>query len=220
MKNTIKLVIAIIIFLAFVFLHKSVQKNSLDIGLSWTLSAMAPYILQLVSAFLVSFQVSVLLKNKGWLFMRFIFMMVLIAACGIAFWLNPIYEGDFSNNSKIVTVKSSDGDVFQQGLTMVALPGCKFCFGRIPLLNQLKIRNPQLNITVLIVKESPETYDLYSSELVGTINIETSNQGNLIAQITQGRFPAFFYMNSEGQLVFWGEADFGTVALDWVERKN
>ena len=166
MKSSFKLIGSILIFTTFVLMHKSLEINSFDVGMSWTLSAFVPYILQFIAAFLVAFQVVTLVRNKGHLFKRLFFLVSLIAFCGVAFWAHPIFEGDFSNDKQEVVIKTNDGNVFNEGLTMAALPGCRFCFGRIPLLNELKSRNPKLNISVLIVSESQETFEVYNSELV------------------------------------------------------
>jgi len=219
MKSSFKLIGSILIFTTFVLMHKSLERNSFDVGMSWTLSAFVPYILQFIAAFLVAFQVVTLVRNKGHLFKRLFFLVSLIAFCGVAFWAHPIFEGDFSNDKQEVVIKTNDGNVFNEGLTMAALPGCRFCFGRIPLLNELKSRNPKLNISVLIVSESQETFEVYNSELVGTINVSYSPHGNLIAQTTKGRFPAFFYANNKGELFYWDQKGFGTLALDWIEGR-
>jgi thiol-disulfide isomerase/thioredoxin len=219
MKNSYKFIIAILLFIAFVLLHDSVEKNSLQIGLSWTLSTLVPYILVLIASFLVGYQLTSLFKDRSRSLSRFIFLFTFLAFFGIAFWAHPIYEDDFSNNMNQVVLDSNEGPVFDEGLTMVALPGCPFCFARIPLLNELKTRNPQLNITVLLVKESEETAEIYNKELVGTINVEVTKFGSLIAQNTKGRFPAFFYRTEKDEIMYWDQRDFGNLAFDWIEGR-
>ena len=220
MKNTYSVVGSIVLLIAFVLMHDSLTKNSFKLGFSWTLASMIPYVVQFIAAFLVAIQLQTLVNVKKYVYKRLVFTISLVALCGLAFGINPIYEGDFSNNQQQVTMKSNEGDVFDKGLTMVALPGCPFCFARIPLLNKLKSRNPSLKITVLIVSDSQETYDIYDSELVSTIEIAYSPHGQLIAQTTQGRFPAFFFMDRKGGLVYWNQEGFGTLALDWIEKHH
>lgn len=219
MKNSYKLIGAIILFAAFVLLHETIEENGLQLGLSWTFSALVPYILVAIAAFLVGYQLSLFFKGKSRPVSRFVFLLSFFASCGIAFWVHPIYEDDFSNNVQHITLKSNDGDIFDHGLTMVALPGCPYCFGRIPLLNKLKSRNPELSLTVLMVKESEETFEVYNRELVGTINVSISKYGNLIAQTTKGRFPAFFFRTENDEIMYWDQRDFGNLALDWIEGR-
>jgi hypothetical protein len=220
MNNSTKLIGAFILFAGFVFSHSSIQQNTLGMGFSWTLATIAPYVLQFLAALLISNQIARLLKTKGGLIQRMIFGVALLALCGIAFAFNKIYEGDFANGQQDVALSVEHEKVFNPHLTMAALPGCGFCFAKIPMLNALKSRNPNLNVSVLIMGESEHSYTKYRELLDESIKIDFSEHGMAIAPITRGKFPSFFFLEEDGTLRYWPHVGFGMRALDWIENNH
>lgn len=220
MNNTVKLIAACILFAGFVFMHVSIQQNTLSMGFSWTLSTAAPYILQFLAALLVSNQVARLLSSKGRLLQRIIFGVALVALSGIAFSFNKIYEGDFANDQQKVALAVEHDLVFNKGFNMAALPGCGHCFAKIPLLNALKNRNPELNVTVILAGDSEESYAKYREELDESIAITVTEHGLAIAQITRGKFPSFFFLEEDATLRYWPHVGLGMRALDWIEKNH
>lgn len=216
----LKILGPIVIFVAFVLLHKSIENNVFSMGFSWTLSAIIPYILQFIAGLLIALQFSQLLRAKSRLIQRLVGVLALLATCGIAFAINPIYEGDFANTKSDVVVNVNGETIVKEGLTMVALPGCPYCYGRIGTLNFLKDRNPDLNIEVMLVKEDSLTIANYTKRLLPSIKITATEHGLAVSQVIKGSYPAFLFRTKEGVVKYWKQQDFGTGAQDWIEDNH
>lgn len=216
--NIKRLIIAVILFAGFVTLHKAIQNNVLDLGASWTFSSITPYVLEFVTAILLAYQVALILNKKNKLLRRIVLVGGVILLSGVAFALNPIFEGDFSNSYEKVEFSNSDEKVLDEGLTMLALPGCPYCIGRIPLLNRLKTREKKLPIQVVIIKEDSLTKAYYTEELNDDISVRFTSHVDELAKAAKGRFPSFFYTDKNGEVRVWTRTGLGTRAFDWLEN--
>ena len=217
-----KIIIPFLLLTSFVLMHNSLHKNAFDLGMSWTFSKAFPYILIFITAVLVSFQISRQLKNKGRVLSKTVGVVSFIIFCGVAFALNPIYEGDFNGSFEEVFISTEDinENIIEDGLTMIALPGCPFCYQRTGTLNLLKQRNKKLKIQVLFVSEDSMTIESYKANLLPEIEVNVSSKGKLLSETVGGSFPAFLYKDSEKFIRFWKQINFGTQALDWLEARN
>lgn len=216
--NIKRLIIAVILFVGFVILHKGIQNNALDLGFSWTLSSVSPYVLQFITAILLAYQVALILNKKNKLLRRIVLIGGVIILCGVAFAVNSIYEGDFSNDYEKVEFSNTDEKILDEGLTMIALPGCPYCIGKIPLLNKLKTREKNLPIQVVIIKEDSLTKEYYQEELNENISVQFTSHVEDLAKAAEGRFPSFFHTKKNGEVIVWTRTGFGTRAFDWLEN--
>ena len=214
-----KIIMPILVMAAFIYFHNSIQFNLFSLGLSWTLSAIIPYILELIAAILLGLQFSQLLRDRSRTVQRMTLMSSVFVAGGIAFLFNPVYEGDFSNTYQEVVANVNGDPAIEKGLTMLALPGCPYCYERIGTLNFLRDRNPDLLISVILVQEDSMTMENYKSRLLQNIEVRYTEHGSFLAKIVGGSFPAFFYRDEQGQTRFWRQAGLGTTALDWIEKR-
>lgn len=207
----------IFLLAAFIFLHPSLQKNVFELGASWTFSFFVPYIVQLIVLFLLMYEFVRFFKEKSRVFKRFIGILVFVAGGIIVFAFNPVYEGDLSGDHSEIIAEINGAQVFDEGLNMVALPGCPYCYGKIEILNTLKERNADLPIHVWLVKEDSTTIENYKDNLNASIHFSVADEGKLLAKLAEGHFPAFFFRKTSGEVLYWKNKNFGTSALDWIE---
>lgn len=210
---------AALLLVAFMLIHVRIEELSLNIGLSWTFSKLAPYLVQFVLIIMLSAMLSQLFgSNFGK--KKLILVSSVLVFSGIAFAFNPIYEGDFDNGIEELIFTNSD-DEFQEGLTMIALPGCKYCLERIETLNKLKGRSAELPIHVIVVQDDSLVLAEYAQRLAGNIQITTAQNTKQINQLIGGSYPAFVYTvkKNRPRYYYWDQIGFGTGALDWITEK-
>lgn len=217
MKNRTKtsLIVPCLLYIAFALLHTSFKRNMFDLGLSWTLSALLPYFLTAVTAFLFARQLGWVLGGLHPLKRKLIAVLSFFALGGIAFGLQPIYEGDFSNTYEELVIAGSDEHLIPEGFSMVALPGCPFCFERIATLNELANKQPNFPIQVVLVKEDVQTIALYEERLEPTINVVVSESGSFLSETVKGVYPSFLF-NVDNKVYKWRNEGLGSTAKDWL----
>ena len=214
-----KLIIPFTLYVLFVLFHKSITINTLNLGSSWTFSFTAPYILSLIAIFLFAYQFNSVFKQKLNSFSKIISIVSFFVLGGIAFAVNPIYEGDFSNTYDEIVITGTK-EVVPEGLTMLALPGCPHCYGRIGTLNRLLKRNPGLKIQIIFQANAESVIAEYESKLLSNISVLVYENDKMLNQLGIRKYPAFLYNNNEGLLHKWKNDDFGNPALDFIEAKQ
>lgn len=210
--------LALILF-AFVLIHERFEAISLDIGLSWTFSKIAPYLVQFIAVVMLSASLAQLFgTNYGK--KKLILISCILAFSGIAFALNPIYEGDFNNTYEELFAVHME-DEFREGLTMVALPGCPYCFERIETLNRLNQYNGEVPISIIMLDGDSLSMAEYSGLLDDNIAVIPAQNSKQVSQLVRGSFPAFIYTSKESKtLYFWDQIGFGSGALDWLSERD
>lgn len=215
-----KLIAPVLLFAALIVMHKSIWHTFfIYLNFSWTASFIVPYVLQVAAAVLLAISLNGILKKRNVKLSKPISILALIVCLSIGFWANPIFEGDISNDLEMVHLDESQ-ITLNEGLTMVALPGCKHCGGMIPSLNFLQVRNPSLKVQVAFVQDSEEMIDAYKGRLLPEIAVFYTEKPKLIAELVGGRFPGFLFKSKDGSIVRWQSKGFGTRALDWIESSS
>ena len=217
--NYKRIITPTLILLGFILMHKSIERNSFDMGFSWTASKILPYALTFVAILILAIQIGLVFRKLEKWKNHLLKTTILLALSGFAFALQPIYEGDFSHKKQMVD-KSPSALALNKGLTMLALPNCPFCKERIPTINLLQNRNPNLNIQILLLNASEEATQFYQNRLLEEIQVLATQHANELAEIAFGRFPSFLFVDNEGQLYSWTNDGFGTLALNWVENNH
>lgn len=214
-----KIIPSFVLYVAFVLLHESLAENIFQYGASWTFSHILPYLLQFISGFLLSIQLIQIIPSQNSILKKAVAVLSICVLSGIAFALHPIYEGDFSNSYDELTI-TSNKEVIESGLTMIALPGCPYCKVRVGLLNQLKNRNEHLSISVVMASSDPSTLKYYEENLISGISLRTADNPIFFGELALGSFPCFIYKDKNQTLYRWNQKGFGTSALDWIEEGN
>lgn len=186
----------------------------LNLGFSWTLSKALPYGLMLILGAVVFFTFRRKIK-RSWL--KWLYSLVLLIPLAIYFAVNPIYEGDFSNESREVKAERAFG-LEKKELTVLAIPGCPFCAESIQDLNRIATRTGVDRINFVVFTSDPEMLKPYAKLAESQIEMRIEEEFSSYATMTQGRFPTFVYSDGSS-LHIWSNDGFGVRAKDWLENE-
>lgn len=185
----------------------------LNLGLSWTLSKILPYIIWTVVGVVLWLFVSRRLEGK---WMKLLSLLILPVPFLIYFIFSPIYEGDFSNTSRERGLLISR-ELEQGELTLLAMPGCPYCYDAIDVLKVMKERTASSSIRFRVVTKDATAMDWYKEKVNGAFPVEMVTSDS-VAQLARGYFPTYVYTTSKGHRV-WSSDQFGVGALDWLEEQ-
>lgn len=216
MRN--KLILLTVFTLLFITFFKRIELISLNLGLSWTFSKILPYFILGLSGMLLFTQFIKINFNK---FLKFIIgSIILLLPFLIGFILNPIYEGDFSKQGASIKTNFSPKDFKNNGLMVVTIPDCPFCFGAIEKLKILKRRNPQLKIEFVVCSTNKQTIQNYIKEINGEFSIRLANNPEKLAKTAGFKFPAFIKVQNKKPIYKWSNDEFGVRAIDDFESSS
>jgi thiol-disulfide isomerase/thioredoxin len=148
---------------------------------------------------------------------RLLGMAVLIVGGGIAFAIHPIYEGDFKLEYKPVFFTGSSSHQLEDGLTMIVLPGCPYCYERLTDLNRLAELYPSQEIYISVVNNDSLALEEYQESANDLINVSLAKDQNALKSLIGERYPSFIYLKpgtKEGML--WNNNGFGVAAVDFI----
>lgn len=190
----------------------------LNIGFSHTLSKLTPYLISVLVGILLMRQTlnSSFFKYKiaKWT----IAILLLLVPFVAYFSVNPIYEGDFSQNGKEMKIRNAKTTEMGEGLLVLSIPGCPYCFESIPSLKQLKKRNPELKITFAVTgSDDKSVMKDYLREVNGAFKVELMPNSNALVGETGGLFPAFVLVKNGTANYVWTNDQFGVRAKDRLE---
>ena len=211
-----KLILITVFTLLFITFFKKIELISLNLGLSWTFSKILPYFILCLCGILLFIQFIKINFNK---YIKFIGgFKLLFLPFVIGFILNPIYEGDFSEEGTNIKTNFSPTDFKNDGLTVVTIPDCPFCFGAIEKLKIIKKRNPKLNIDFVVCSINKQYIKNYIKEINGEFSIRLANNPEELAKTSGFKFPTFFKVEKKKPTYKWSNDQFGVRAIDGFER--
>jgi hypothetical protein len=184
----------------------------LDIGFSWTISKLIPYVLMSIMGFVLvhTFQNRVQQKLKKWIFMSILAVLPFV----IYFSIYPIYNGDFVNHH--FTPNQLCAFPKKTTLTVVVLPGCPYCHESINFMNQLIEREPKLNISYLVVAETDTPLIPFRQKLSKRISVFKSTYPKNWIMMSRGGFPCMILSENRKIIYAWENDQFGVRAVDDV----
>lgn len=187
------------------------DKIFLDLGFSWTLAKVTPYLLTLLAGLFLF----VLLKR----FHLIIRLIILPIPFIVYFLFFPIYQGDFSN--KFEKVETAKSDNFQEGsLSLIAIAGCPYCYEAINDLLIIAERENKLMIDFFVYTDDSTNLDWYKEKCGSAIRVkQIPLEQKRIVSLTHSSFPTFVYRQSN-KLTIWSNDNFGVRAKDWVEEQQ
>lgn len=209
--------VAVIFALCIVF-HGMIETASQNIGLSFTLSKMMPYVFQAVFLIILLIEAYRHLLDRFSHILRRVFgLLILAIGGGIAFAVHPIYEGDFQHEYKPVYFSGNTVANLNEGLTMVALPGCPYCYERVEDLNRFIELHPTEEVYIQVVNQDSlaleEYQELASDNIVVTLAQSEPSLKSLIGE----RYPSFILIKHDsGEGMIWNNNGFGVAAMDFV----
>ena len=178
---------------------------------SWTFPKALPYILSIFGGVFL-FWIFSKLKVK----IRVIRHIIWIVPFMIYFIVNPIYQGDFSNEYRTIQTKSLPSKTVENELIVITIPGCPFCFGAIESLKILKKRNPSLKINYIVCSSDSSSILEYKKEIGESFTINYTSTPEKWANIAQGKFPTLLLVGKSLTKI-WSNDGFGARAKDEIE---
>lgn len=216
-----RIVISSLLLVIVIYYHKEIVTIGLKFRLPFAFSMILPYVIEFffVCSLLFQMYFRVLVNRPMWL-RRVVALVILIGGCGIAFAFHPIYDGDFNNTYNEITLKGSNEDVFQEGLTLVVLPGCPFCHQRFGQLKFMSDIYPTLPISVMVAYKDTSEVEEYREMSKDYKNIRVGFfPESLLETLQIHQFPTLIYTKdsiSPKSLKKWTNDGFGVGAWDYV----
>jgi hypothetical protein len=178
----------------------------------WTLSKITPYILTLLGGIFLAIIFPKSNRKIGWLK-----YLIWILPFGIYFALNPIYEGDFSNNYRTEKSTPLTANLHPNELFVITIPGCPYCFESIAMLKKMKQRNPKLKINFLVCSKDKNSLIPYAKEIDHSFETTITNEPEKWAKLVHNKFPSYVRLKNR-KLQIWSNDSFGCMAKDEVEK--
>lgn len=190
----------------------SIEHLFQNLGASYTLAKIAGYAVPVLIGFIAW------LILKRFLVMRILkiisFIVLVPGVFGLVFMLNPIYEGDFSNNARIVAA-SGELKADSPRLVVITIPGCPFCMESISRMKAFKEAHPEVNIEYLVCSKDQSAPEPYQAAAGDTFQVHLAKDPQGMAKVAGETFPTFV-LNKSGELQVWSNDSFGAGALDEV----
>lgn len=215
----IKLIISIAVTIFSIFFFKEIELNLFKSGASWTTSKALPYLITITLGIILAINFYKVLAIKK-TFKLILVTTILILPFAISFALHPIYQGDFSKNGKVLKSKSYSENSFENGLMVITIPNCPYCYQAIDQVKKLALRNPELKIEYVVCSSDTNTISTYKKEIGGLFNIRLAKDRNQLARVAGGSFPAFVQIKNNKFTYKWSNSQFGVRALDLIEKET
>ena len=184
-----------------------------NLGLSFTLSKFIPYLLTILIGI-----VCVKLLNKhisASKIIRLTFnILTAIIPFGIYFAINPIFQGDFSNEGVLIKKKLELPK--NNDLLIIALADCPYCIQSQETIKLIHQKNTKIKAEYLIVNGTKQDSIRYARMLLGFASCRTVKNSVPLIQTIQGRFPSYILVRKGKLNKVWTNNTFGVRAWDEV----
>ncbi len=219
-----KILVLLFLSLITILFFESIEEWMVDHSFSWTTSKIIPYLLLVIFGFLLSIFSHIFFKTKRVANKPLIFwsikILVFILPFMVGFAFHPIYQGDFSKDGFQVHHNFSPNDFKNDGLSVIAIPNCPYCFETIKKLKKIKKRTPQLKIDFIVCATSEKVIKNYTKEIGGQFEIRLSKSPNDLAKMARLTFPSFLLIKEKKPIYYWSNDQFGVRAIDEIEKKD
>jgi hypothetical protein len=210
-----KIIISSLLTISTIFYFSSLEDFFQRIGISWTLSKSLPYLFLIALGLFIAllFTKKAVTKNMK----RILFLLILPLPFIIGFAFHPIYEGDFSKNGIQLTPLDYQENTIKDGLIVITIPNCPYCYESISKIKKLALRNPKLQIEYVVCSSDTNDILTYQAEIDGLFDIHLAKDKNKLAKIADLSFPAFVQVKNNKQIYKWSNSQFGVRAMDVIE---
>ena len=212
----IKLFSIVILTIISILFFGKIELLLINTGFSWTFSKIFPY------ALLILFGIILYLLSRKAIVRKWVKysvgIVVVLLPFGVGFIFNPIYEGDFSKQGTSIVKNASPSDFKKDGLMVITIPNCPFCFGSIQKLKLIKKRQPSLQIDFVVCANNKEHLQKYKKEINGSFPIRIADNADSLVFTANFRFPAFVLVKNKKPNYVWSNDQFGVRAIDEMEK--
>jgi hypothetical protein len=162
-------------------------------------------------------------KLKGFLVVpskglrKILFWVIVIIPFGIGFIFNPIYQGDFSNDGKMIVLDKKMREFKNFDLIVLTIPDCPFCHEAVGTINRIQVRNPEMKIKFIICSSDKNQIEPYKNKLNTDIKVVLAKNLDGILALNKGSFPSFI-ISKDKEVCVWSNDSFGVRAKDFLEN--
>ena len=191
----------------------------LNLGLSFTLSKIVPYILFVILGLISTLFFFKRMKESrmGKVVKSLIGLVLFIFPFLIYFAIHPIYEGDFSNNS--YPVESKVDFPKNKQLTIIALANCPYCIQSIETSKVLKMKTPSIKIEYWVLSTDLKVKLKYQKLVGKTAKVKLmGRESQELSIIAKGSYPTFVLSDQKKATKAWNNDSFGVIAMDEVRQ--
>ena len=184
-----------------------------NLGLLFTLSKFIPYLLTILIGIVCAKLLSKHISASKIIRLTFIILIAIIPF-GIYFAINPIFQGDFSNEGVLIKKKlelPNDKD-----LLIIALADCPFCIQSQNTIKIIHQKNTKIKAEYLIVNGTKQDSIRYERMLNGFASCRTIKNSIPLLQSIQGSFPSFILVRKGKLNKVWSNNTFSVRAWDEV----
>lgn len=214
----IKIVLYLVVVSLTIFQFRELEEYLNNTAVSWSFAKIAPYLTLIIGGILIAlfFRKNVELKSN--VLKQILFWLILITPVAIGFNFNPIYEGDFSKNGRVIEKEIIHDDFLSTDLVVITIPGCEYCHGSIPSLKLLKKRNPNLRIRMIVCSSDPKELKPYKKEVGHSFDLQLASNPDSLAAVANFAFPSFVMVKNNLPSEIWSNDQFGVRAKDVLEK--
>jgi hypothetical protein len=182
-------------------------------GLSFTASKFLPYF---IAVFLgIVFSKLLYRHISASKIIRNIFItLITILPFGIYFAINPIFQGDFSNEGVLIKKKLELPK--NNDLLIIALADCPYCIQSQETVKLIHQKNTKIKAEYLIVNGTKQDSIRYARMLLGFASCRTVKNSIPLLQSIQGSFPSFILVRKGKLNKVWSNNTFSVRAWDEV----
>ena len=184
-----------------------------NLGLSFTLSKFIPNLLTIIIGIVCAKLLSKHISASKIIRLTFIILIAIIPF-GIYFAINPIFQGDFSNEGVLIKKKlelPNDKD-----LLIIALADCPFCIQSQKTIKIIHQKNKRIKAEYIIVNGTKQDSIRYARMLHGFASCRTVKNSVPLTQTIQGKFPSFILVQKGRLKKVWNNNNFSVRAWDEV----
>ena len=182
-------------------------------GLSFTASKFLPYFLAVLLGFFFS---KLLYRHiSASKIIRILFItLITILPFGIYFTINPIFQGNFSNEGVLIKKKLELPK--NNDLLIIALADCPYCIQSQETVKLIHQKNTKIKAEYLIVNGTKQDSIRYARMLLGFASCRTVKNSVPLIQTIQGRFPSYILVQNGIFKKVWNNNTFSARAWDEV----
>lgn len=197
------------------YYSEAISTALINAGWSWTLSKWWIYSFLWILPIFYIFWMRSTQKRKQKIAMPLAFFALSAALAAFHFHEYPIYDGDISAAG--VEMQGEDvTDGFNDGLLMISIPGCPYCFEATATLVKLKERKADLPIKQVVLSNNLSDLTGYQEASKGLYTVDTTTNYAFYRSITS-MYPTFVLIKDGKMVKQWRNSAFGVLAKDEVE---
>ena len=182
-----------------------------SLGLSFTLSKFLPYLLTILIGVICAKLLSKRISASK-IIRIIIIILITVFPFSLYFAINPIYEGDFSNDGDEI-IKDLELPK-NKDLLIIALADCPYCIQSQETIKLIHKKNPKIKAEYIIMNGTKQDSIRYAEMLKGFATCRTQKNNVVLMQTIHGSFPSYIFVQKGKFKKVWNNDNFGVLAWD------